>query len=92
MSQGTQIEDIHTYLDRHQRKELLRFHSLAGAYEHADVLRVVLTRAARSARRTTHFDLDFPKAPQIWDAIHAQAMIRREKLRQIHEAEKTFVR
>ena len=26
---------------------------------------VVLTRAARSARRTTHFDLDFPKAPQL---------------------------
>ena len=46
------------------RKQLLRFHSLAAEYEHADVLRVVLTRAARSARRTTHFDLDFPKAPQ----------------------------
>jgi hypothetical protein len=47
------------------RKQLRRFHSLAGEYEHADVLRVVLTRAARSARRTTHFDLDFPKAPQV---------------------------
>jgi SAM-dependent methyltransferase len=46
------------------REQLLRFRSLAGEYEHADVLRVVLTRAARSARRTTHFDLDFPKAPQ----------------------------
>ena len=31
---------------------------------HPDVLRVVLARAARSARRTTHFDLDFPRAPQ----------------------------
>ena len=29
------------------------------------MLRVVLARAARSARRTTHFDLDFPKAPQL---------------------------
>ena len=28
-------------------------------------MRVVLTRAARSARRTTHFDLDFPREPQI---------------------------
>jgi hypothetical protein len=28
------------------------------------VLRVVLARAARSARRTAHFDLDFPRAPQ----------------------------
>jgi hypothetical protein len=45
--------------------ELLRFRSLLGDYEHADVLRVVLARAARSARRTTHFDLDFPRAPQL---------------------------
>jgi hypothetical protein len=29
------------------------------------VLRVVLARAARSARRTTHFDLDFPREPQV---------------------------
>ncbi|PWU23194.1 MAG: DNA methylase [Candidatus Rokuibacteriota bacterium] len=44
--------------------ELLFWRSLVGDYEHADVLRVVLARAARSARRTTHFDLDFPRAPQ----------------------------
>ena len=29
------------------------------------MLRVVLARAARSARLTTHFDLDFPKTPQV---------------------------
>jgi hypothetical protein len=45
--------------------ELLFFRSLLDDYEHADVLRVVLARAARSARRTTHFDLDFPRAPQL---------------------------
>jgi hypothetical protein len=44
--------------------ELLHFRSLLEEYRHADVLRVVLARAARSARLTTHFDLDFPKAPQ----------------------------
>jgi hypothetical protein len=44
--------------------ELLFFRGLVGDYEHADVLRVLLARAARSARRTTHFDLDFPRAPQ----------------------------
>ncbi|HEY3962605.1 MAG TPA: DNA methyltransferase [Gaiellaceae bacterium] len=47
------------------RADLLRFRSLAGDYEHADVLRVVLARAARSARATTHFDLDFPSEPQL---------------------------
>jgi hypothetical protein len=44
--------------------ELLHFRSLVDDYEHADVLRVVLARAARSARQTTHFDLEFPRAPQ----------------------------
>jgi hypothetical protein len=44
--------------------ELLAFRELVGEYEHADVLRVVLARAARSARLTTHFDLDFPRTPQ----------------------------
>jgi DNA modification methylase len=44
--------------------ELLHFRGLLDEYEHADVLRVVLARAARSARLTTHFDLDFPRVPQ----------------------------
>ncbi|MCE2469428.1 MAG: class I SAM-dependent methyltransferase [Dehalococcoidia bacterium] len=33
--------------------------------KYEDVLKVILSRAARSARLTTHFDLDFPKRPQI---------------------------
>jgi hypothetical protein len=45
-------------------EELLRFRSLLEGYRHADVLRVVLSRAARSARLTAHFDLDFPRAPR----------------------------
>jgi DNA methylase len=45
-------------------RDLLGFRALVDEYEHADVLRVVLARAARSARRTTHFDLDFPRDPQ----------------------------
>jgi hypothetical protein len=45
--------------------ELVFYRSLIDDYEHGDVMRVVLTRAARSARRTTHFDLDFPREPQV---------------------------
>jgi hypothetical protein len=45
--------------------ELIFFRSILEDYEHADVLRVILSRAARSARRTTHFDLDFPRTPQL---------------------------
>jgi hypothetical protein len=47
------------------KRELLGFRRLLDEYEHADVLRVVLARAARSARRTSHFDLDFPREPQL---------------------------
>lgn len=43
--------------------ELLAFRRLTSNYEYGDFLNVVLCRAARSARLTTHFDLDFPKTP-----------------------------
>ncbi len=46
------------------RAELLAFADLIGEYVYSDVLRVVLSRAARSARRTTHFDLEAPRKPQ----------------------------
>ena len=46
-------------------RELLGFRALIDDYDHADVLRVILARAARSARRTTHFDLEFPRQPQL---------------------------
>jgi hypothetical protein len=45
--------------------ELLFFRALVDDYAHADVLRVILSRAARSARRTTHFDLEAPAKPQL---------------------------
>jgi hypothetical protein len=44
--------------------ELLDFGDVLPDYRHADVLRVILSRAARSARRAAHFDLEAPKAPQ----------------------------
>ena len=44
--------------------ELLAFRSLIPDYEDQDILKVILSRAARSARLTTHYDLDFPKKPQ----------------------------
>jgi hypothetical protein len=44
--------------------QLLGFRGLIPEYEHRDVLRVILSRAARSARQTAHFDLEAPKEPQ----------------------------
>jgi hypothetical protein len=69
--------------------QLLGFRELLGRYEHADVLRVVLARAARSARLTTHFDLDFPKAAQrepYWCHKH------RRTCRPVAEADKFIAR
>jgi len=46
--------------------ELLAYHCVASESLDDpgwDVARVILSRAARSARRTTHFDLDFPREP-----------------------------
>ena len=45
-------------------ESLLRYQSIMGDYTYGDVLKVILSRSARSARQTTHFDLDFPKHPQ----------------------------
>lgn len=33
-------------------------------YLYKDLLRIILSRSARSARLTTHYDLDFPRRPQ----------------------------
>lgn len=47
-------------------RELLAYSQLIKreGYEYQDLLKIILSRAARSARLTTHFDLDFPKRPQ----------------------------
>ena len=44
--------------------ELLTYRSLISSYHYQGLLKVILSRAARSSRLTTHFDLDFPKKPQ----------------------------
>ena len=45
--------------------QLLRYRAaLVSSPECVDLGRVVLSRAARSARLTTHFELDFPRRPQ----------------------------
>ena len=69
--------------------ELLHFRALLDDYRSRDVLRVVLARAARSARLTTHFDLDFPRAPQrteYWCHKH------RRTCRPVESANKFLVR
>jgi hypothetical protein len=44
--------------------ELIAYRNLIENYEDQEILKIILSRSARSARLTTHFDLDFPKKPQ----------------------------
>jgi DNA modification methylase len=44
--------------------ELLTYRNLIQDYHYQDLLKIILSRSARSSRLTTHFDLDFPKRPQ----------------------------
>jgi DNA modification methylase len=57
-------EYLKTWFAPQALTELMAFRRLISDYENQELLKVILSRAARSARLTTHFDLDFPKKPQ----------------------------
>ena len=62
----TEDEYLMTWFAPKALHELLAYAYLieTGGYQYPDLLKVILSRSARSARLTTHFDLDFPKQPQ----------------------------
>ena len=57
-------EYLREWFDVRTLAELLFYRSLLDNYDSGQLMAVVLSRAARSARLTTHFELDFPKKPQ----------------------------
>ena len=72
--------------------ELLRYRDVAQKRldGHAsDVAKVILSRAARSARLTSHFDLDFPRAP-VLEPYHCHK--HKHECRPVQEADKFLVR
>lgn len=54
---------LQRWFARRALAELVAFRALTQDCQYRDFFSVVLSRAARSARLTTHFDLDFPKEP-----------------------------
>jgi hypothetical protein len=72
--------------------ELLRYRDTAlqrlDGHAH-DVAKVILSRAARSARLTSHFDLDFPRAP-VREPYHCHK--HKRECRPVEEADKFLVR
>lgn len=61
---NTENEYIKSWFAKNSQKDLLAYLGLIKDYTYQDLLRIVLSRSARSARLVTHFDLDFPKKPQ----------------------------
>lgn len=61
---STKNEYIQNWFAPNTQKELLCYSRLIKDYTYQDLLRVILSRSARSARLVTHYDLDFPKEPQ----------------------------
>lgn len=55
---------INSWFAPDTQKELLCYLRLTKNYTYQDLLKIVLSRSARSARLITHYDLDFPKHPQ----------------------------
>lgn len=61
---STQSDYLNQWFAPQALRELLAYRDLILHYSEQDLLKIILSRSARSARLTTHFDLDFPKAPR----------------------------
>ena len=63
---ATDNEYLHKWFAPKALYELLSYDFLIhnNKYHYQNLLKVILSRSARSARLTTHYDLDFPKKPQ----------------------------
>lgn len=54
---------FNTWFSERALKEILFYRSLIGNYQNKDILRIILSRATRSARQTLHYDLARPTKP-----------------------------
>lgn len=61
---STKNEYLNDWFAEQTLKELLCYLRLIKDYKYQDLLKIILSRSARSARLVTHYDLDFPQKPQ----------------------------
>ena len=60
----TKNQYLNDWFAEQSRNELLCYLKMIKNYKYQDLLKIILSRSARSARLVTHYDLDFPKEPQ----------------------------
>ncbi len=60
----TDSKYINTWYHKEAITPLLTFASLIGNYYYQNVLKIILSRAARSSRMVPHFEVDFPQQAQ----------------------------
>lgn len=63
----TDSEYLNKWYSKDALTSLLIFSNLISNYKYQNVLKVILSRAARSSRMAQHYQLDFPKEPQTTD-------------------------
>jgi len=63
----TKSEYLNKWYATEALEKLLYFRQQISNYRYQDVLKVILSRAARSSRMAPHYELDFPKEPQTED-------------------------
>ena len=54
---------LNTWYHPDALRSLLAFQSLIPGHSYQDVLKIILSRAARSSRMIAHYEVDFPKKP-----------------------------
>ncbi len=64
-SAETDNEYLRAWFSSEALRALLLYREIIDSFSYKDVMRVILSRAARSSRLTTHHNLDFPKKPQL---------------------------
>lgn len=60
----TDSEYLNTWYHPEGLHALLVFRDLISQYRYQDVLKIILSRSARSSRMIAHYETDYPKAPQ----------------------------
>jgi len=87
----TESDYLRAWLAPRSLQQVLFYRSILADYEHRDVLRIILSRATRSARLIPHYDLARPKQP-LKPGVEYYCAKHKRMCRPIEDARKFFRR